>query len=107
MMEGLKFDLNSIGYFFWFVLIGLLAIIFSIIYRPDFIFFGSSLSLYGMIGFFLDLLIDRICGRILKKKLTGECMHEINILGHLLRFVLHVGLIILLILIINKKYCFI
>lgn len=106
-MEGFKFDLNNIGYFFWFILLGLLTIIFSIIYRPEYIFFGAALSLYGMLGFFLDLLIDRISGRILKSKLTSDNMHRITIAGHLIRFATQVCLVIFLVLLVNKKYSFI
>lgn len=107
MLDGFKFDLNNIGYFFWFILLGLLTIIFSIIYRPDYIFLGASLSLYGMLGLFLDMLIDRISSSILKKKLTTENMHEITIVGHLIRFVTQVALVVLLVWLVNKKYYFI
>lgn len=106
MMEGFKFDLNNIGYFFWFVLMGLVTIIFSIIYRAEFIFFGASLALYGMLGFFLDLLIDRIISVLLKKNLTVSIMHEVSIWGHLIRFLLQLALVLLLVWLINTKYQF-
>ena len=107
MLEGFKFDLNSIGFFFWFILLGLLTIVFSIIYNPEYIFLGASLSLYGMIGFLTDLLFDRIWGRVLKKNFTKESMHEISIFGHVIRFTVQVGIIIGLIILVNSKYCFI
>ncbi|OFY26312.1 MAG: hypothetical protein A2X17_01385 [Bacteroidetes bacterium GWF2_41_61] len=107
MLGGLKFDLNIIGYFFWFILFGLVVIIISIIYRPDYIFLGALLSLYGMLGFFIDLLIDRICSRVLKKNFTSSDMFEISIGGHFVRFILQVGLIFALIYFINTKYSFI
>ncbi|RYF99350.1 MAG: hypothetical protein EOO07_36865 [Chitinophagaceae bacterium] len=106
MLEGFKLDLNNIGFFFWFILLGLLTVIFSIVHRPEYVFLGACISLYGMLAFLVDLLFDRICGRVLKKTFSGDNAHQITIFGHVLRFGAQAGLVCFLVYIVNAKYSF-
>lgn len=56
----IKIDTNAFGFFFWFVFFGFIAAIFSIIFEPDLFPISLLVSFYGVIGFLLDLLFDRI-----------------------------------------------
>ncbi len=107
MLNGLKFDFNALGLFVWFIFLGLLIIIFSIIHNPDYVFLGSCLSLYGMIGFFIDLLIDRLLSHKINEQLNKDNVHKTPYFSHFVRFLLQMILILILIYLVNLEYNFI
>jgi len=109
MFDGVQFNLNQIGFFFWFIIFGLLIVIFSIIYRPEFVFMGLSICLYGMVAFLVDLLFDRIFLRSARRRHNGNeiDLSKICNVGHVLRFISQISIIFLLGVIINCKYHFV
>jgi hypothetical protein len=107
MTNGLTLNLNKFGFYFWFILFGFTTMIFSIIYNDKYVNLGFLITIYGMVAFLLDLLIDRVFTRLVKENLTLENMNKVPTWGHLLRFGAHLVLIFVLLMLIENKYNFI
>ena len=59
-LKNIKIDFDKYGFFFWIIVFGVIEVIFSLIYRPDFIAMGIIFSAFGCIGYGLSELLDRI-----------------------------------------------
>lgn len=106
MFSGINFDLNTISFYFWFVLLGLLTVIFSIIHNQDYFFAGLAIGLYGMIAHVIDLLFDRIAARNINTQLTPENFHLVKPMINFFRFGIQLLIIIGLVYTMNLKYHF-
>lgn len=107
MLDGVKFDLNVISFFFWFVLLGLLVVIFSITYKVDYTYLGFLIALYGAIALLLDIFFDRLFCVIMKGHYKGdENAKDINVWWHIARFISHLVLISFLVTLTLNAYKF-
>lgn len=58
MTDNIKVDLNQFSYFFWFLLFGMLIIIFALIHDTSYVPLGIIFSLYGSVAHSIDMFID-------------------------------------------------
>lgn len=96
--EDFKFNIEKYGFFFWFVLFGFAVILFSIVYRPEYVMFGLSFCLYGLAGYIIRELMDRYS----KRYDAGKIPFSFYVLSSLINVVLSMILFFL----INMKYHF-
>lgn len=60
--DGAKYLIESfknLGYWVWIILSGNLVVIFSIIYRPEYVPLGLYIFVDGMLGYFIAMFLDR------------------------------------------------
>ena len=50
MLDNLKLDLNKISWYLWIAVLTAAFSVFSLIYNPDFIYFGFITFAYGIVG---------------------------------------------------------
>jgi len=106
MLDGISVDLNKFSFYFWFILLGLLTVIFSIVTKADYVYLGLLLCLYGMVAHITGYYIDTLFSIKIGQPLTDSNMHKISWVGHTARLVFMLSLVACLILLANKKYHF-
>jgi len=82
--ENIKANIEKYGFFFWFILFGLIEIIVSIIYNEEFIYMGFYFCAYGLVGYALSELTDRISGKMSVVKYWWIFFYKITLSGLLL-----------------------
>jgi hypothetical protein len=106
--ESIKVDINKYGFFFWFLLFGFTEIVFSIIYRPEYIQLGFLSICLGLICYSIDSLIDRITQQLFIDKYPDEEKKKrVPLWMYIIRFIIHGLLFVGFFFLINSKYHFI
>ncbi len=106
MLNGIAVDLNKFCFYFWFILLGLLTVIFSIVTKADYVYLGLLLCLYGMVAHITGYYIDTMFSIKIGEPISDKNIHRISWLGHTIRLIFMLSLIAALVLLANKKYHF-
>ena len=113
ILEHIKINIERLGFWFWFFLFGFLDVMFSIIYRDEYIALGLYFFACGVIGYFISVLLDRISSTtwVLKDekgniKLDEKGNKTINppLYYSFITFTIKVGIFVVLCIFILKKY---
>ena len=82
MFENVKINLNEVSWYLWIVVLATVFSIFSIIYNPDYIYFGFITFTYGVIGHITFSTYDKIQA-VNKKVWVKIILHVITLIAWL------------------------
>ena len=108
-LSGAKINIDKYGFFFWFIMFGFIDVIFSLIHAPDYIPLGLLFCAFGLLGYSLSELMDRISYSCFKKQSDEQgdkkvWVVKIPLWFHLLNVLFKLCIFLGLFILINYKY---
>jgi hypothetical protein len=109
IINATKFNIEKYGFFFWLILFGFIEIIVSIIHNEEYILMGLLFCAYGLLGYALSELMDRISYSCFAKENKEQGEKKIWVVKtplwfHILNVAIKLAIFVGLLWTINWKY---